>query len=216
MLLEACTGCLWWNPIDCHLGTDGRIVSKLARAFPFPPSEVLLPSSLPREFNTASECRSHATFSLLATWSSGGSGSGVSGSGTWQDAEEGLAGALALPCCSPKHRGSLLHSLAHPDSTIPLRLLAKFFLLQCEWLWIVFHGSAQHFCRHNFKVRGHSLSPPRPRSTHPQLLCGRDLKQLLSGSKFLQHFCFQGTFTSSVREHLCVGTRQHVGDPPSE
>lgn len=147
------------------MGTDDRIVSKLARAFPFPPSEVLLPSSLPCEFNTASECQAHATFSLLATWSSGGSRSGASGSGTWQDAEEGLAGALALPCCSPKHRGSLLetlHSLAHPDSTIPLGLLAKFFSPQGEWLWMVFCGSTQHFCRHNFKVRGHSASPVSP------------------------------------------------------
>lgn len=169
MLLEACTGCLWWNPIDCHLGTDGRIVSKLARAFPFPPSEVLLPSSLPREFSTAPECQSHATFPLLATWSSGGSRSGASGSGTWQDAEEGLAGALALPCRSPKHRGSLLGErstlLPHPDSTTPLGLLAKFFLLQCEWPWMVFRGSARHFCRQKCQRTLNHL-PPLPSPLH--------------------------------------------------
>lgn len=218
MLLEACTGCLWWNPIDCHLGTDGRIASKLARAFPFPPSEVLLPSSLPREFSTAPECQSHATFPLLATWSSGGSRSGASGSGTWQDAEEGLAGALALPCRSPKHRGSLLGERSTLLLTQTPQPLSGFWLNSSYysvsgrgWFSVAALGISV-----GRNVRGHStisrLSPPR--STHPRLLCGRDLTQLLSGSKFLQHFCFQGTFTSSGREHLCVGTRQHVGDSP--
>lgn len=218
MLLEACPGRLWWNPIDCHLGTDGRIVSKLARAFPFPPPEVLLPSSLPREFNTVPECQSHATFSLLATWSSGGSRSGASGSGTWQDAEEGLAGALALPCCSPKHRGSLLGERSTllltqtPQSLSGFWLNSSYYSVSGRgWFSVAVLGISV-----GRNVRGHSPSPvfSPPRSTHPRLLCGRDLTQLLSGSKFLQHFCFQGTFTSSGREHLCVGTRQHVGDPP--
>lgn len=76
MFLEARMNCLCWNPIDCHLGTDGRIISKLTRAFPSPlrwQSEVLLASSLPRKFNTVSECQPHSTFPLLSTWSSGGS-----------------------------------------------------------------------------------------------------------------------------------------------
>lgn len=171
MLLEACTGCLWWNPIDCHLGTDGRIVSKLARAFPFPPSEVLLPSSLPREFSTAPECQSHATFPLLATWSSGGSRSGASGSGTWQDAEEGLAGALALPCRSPKHRGSLLGERSTLLLTQTPQPLSGFWLNSSYysvsgrgWFSVAALGISV-----GRNVRGHStisrLSPPHTPST---------------------------------------------------
>lgn len=164
MLLEACPGRLWWNPIDCHLGTDGRIVSKFARAFPFPPSEVLLPSSLPREFNTAPECQSHATFSLLATWSSGGSRSGASGSGTWQDAEEGLAGALALPCCSPKHRGSLLGERSTllltqtPQSLSGFWLNSSYYSVSGRgWFSVAVLGISV-----GRNVRGHSPSPVSP------------------------------------------------------
>ena len=48
-----------------------------------------------------------------------------------------------------------------------------------------------------------------PFSPPPPLICGRDLKQLFSGSKFLQYFCFQGNSTFSVRVHLRVSIRQH-------
>lgn len=150
MFLEACMNCLWWNPIDCHLRTDGRIISKLTRAFPSPPrwqSEVLLASSLPCKFNTISACQPRPPSLCYLPGPLKGPSSGVSGWGTWQDAKEGLAGVLALPCCS-KHRGGLLETHRSRCSHRLQSSRAGFWLRSScysEWLWVAFHGIAQAF-----------------------------------------------------------------------
>lgn len=86
----------WGQTATSHLSSPGHSGLRLLCW----QSEVLLTSSLPCACNKTSECQPHATSFLWPTWSSGGSKLWSSGWGTWQDAEEGLAGALALPWCS--------------------------------------------------------------------------------------------------------------------